>query len=127
MHDGGKVIAGIVIFLVVVLFPVWFSVASGGAGSVPEWDPKAKEPECVEEKEYMRIHHMELLDDWRDEVVREAGRTHVSPSGREHDKSLTRTCLGCHRSKAEFCDRCHDYAGVEPTCWDCHVVPEGDQ
>ena len=29
MHDKGKIVAGIVIFLVLVLFPVWFTLASG--------------------------------------------------------------------------------------------------
>jgi hypothetical protein len=39
--------------------------------------------------------------------------------------SLTGTCLtGCHTNKAEFCDRCHNYAAVSVYCWDCHVDPK---
>ena len=26
--------------------------------------------------------------------------------------SLSNTCLDCHSNKAEFCDRCHNYASV---------------
>ena len=32
-------------------------------------------------------------------------------------------CVKCHSNKERFCDRCHDYAGVKPTCWNCHIVP----
>jgi hypothetical protein len=35
--------------------------------------------------------------------------------------SLSNTCLDCHSNKAEFCDRCHNYASVSPYCWDCHI------
>ena len=63
---------------------------------------------------------------WRDEVVRVNQRTFEAPDGREWEKSLTRTCLACHAEKAEFCDKCHDYLGVQPYCWDCHVDPKGE-
>ena len=126
MHDRGKVLIGIAIFLIVVLFPVWYSAASGRAGHVHEPDPKAKHPECVKPADWMRVHHMEFLDDWRDQVVREGDRSQVWAGATQWDKSLTRTCLGCHQSKPDFCDQCHDYVGVEPDCWDCHVVPGGN-
>ena len=39
--------------------------------------------------------------------------------------SLTRTCmLQCHTNKAEFCNKCHEYANVEPYCWECHISPD---
>jgi hypothetical protein len=38
--------------------------------------------------------------------------------------SLQNTCMQCHPNKAEFCDRCHNYASVKPYCWDCHVEPK---
>jgi len=41
----------------------------------------------------------------------------------EFDMSLSNTCLSCHTNKAEFCDKCHGYASVDPYCWDCHVDP----
>ena len=73
----------------------------------------------------MRARHMDLLDDWRDRVVREGERVYVSDlSGASHEMSLSNTCMDCHSNKAEFCDRCHDYMAVDPYCWDCHVEPK---
>ena len=74
----------------------------------------------------MRRTHMQLLID----VARRGGprRTGAStwpPTGRQYDKSLTRTCLRCHADKADFCDRCHEYLEVSPHCWECHVDPKG--
>ena len=124
--DKGKIVTGVVIFLVLVLFPVWFTLASGSfetpdLGDVPKI---TGEKDCVRDVEYMRSSHMDLLDHWRNEVVRNGVRKDEI-SGR--DMSLTRTCLGCHKGegrKANFCDRCHDYVGVKPSCWDCHIDPE---
>ena len=76
-------------------------------------------------KEFMTAGHMELLDVWRDDYVRRNDLVHVSHTGKQYYKSLTRTCLGFHKSKADFCDKCHDYAGVKPYCWDCHMDPKG--
>ena len=67
-----------------------------------------------------------LVDDWREAVVREGIRSYVGSDGREYEISLTETCLGCHSNKSEFCDKCHNYVGVRPDCWDCHNVPEED-
>jgi len=125
--DKGKIVAGIVIFLVLVLFPVWFTTAAGSFETPDLGDVKkiTGEEDCVREVEWMRANHMDLLDCWRDHVVRDGLRKDMK-SGR--DMSLTRTCLGCHKGegrKANFCDRCHDYVGVKPTCWDCHIDPEG--
>jgi len=77
---------------------------------------------CVEATPYMRTHHVELLTAWRDAVVREGNRVYRAQNGKEYRISLTGTCLGCHRKKADFCDRCHTYMKVNPRCWDCHVT-----
>ncbi len=72
----------------------------------------------------MRASHMTLLVEWRDRVVRDGVRTYVDGDGREVAMSLSETCVGaCHTDKAKFCDRCHDYARVTVTCWNCHVAP----
>ena len=126
MHDQGKVLAGIVIFLAVVLLPVWFSAAGGGLGEPPAID--AGEGKCVREVEYMRSSHMELLDDWRDAVVRQGDREPVTVEGsdRPWEKSLTKTCLSCHVYR-DFCLECHDYMGVTPYCWECHIEPKEEK
>jgi hypothetical protein len=66
---------------------------------------------------------MDLLMTWRDQVVRENVRTFVAPDGKTYAMSLTKTCMKCHASKADFCDKCHDYVAVKPYCWDCHIDP----
>ncbi|NEX12254.1 MAG: hypothetical protein C1942_06090 [Prosthecochloris sp.] len=77
---------------------------------------------CIASKEYMQAHHMQVLDKWRHDSVREGNRTHVTPDGRHFDKSL-QTCLGCHANNRFFCFMCHQYANVKPTCWNCHLSP----
>ena len=76
------------------------------------------------ERQKMVAEHMNLLNEWRDLAVREGQRDHVAEDGKTYDMSLTRTCLDCHQSKKKFCDQCHDYLGVKPYCWNCHVNPE---
>jgi len=72
----------------------------------------------------MRVSHTDLLNTWKEQVVREGKRTYVSSRGKEYVMSLTNTCVDCHSNKAKFCDRCHDYMNVKPWCWDCHNVPQ---
>ena len=121
MYDSGKIIAGLVLFTVAAAFPVWYSHASGKAGYRPEPVLPEGKTKCVESKEYMLSDHMNMLDEWRDLVVRENQRTYVATDGTEYEMSLTETCLDCHSQKEEFCDKCHEYADVSPYCWDCHV------
>jgi hypothetical protein len=130
MRDKGLIIVGLLIFLGVAAFPVWNRLFAAGGVDVPELvmpDLPPDEYRCVETKEFMTDNHMHLLDQWRNAVVRD-GQTEyrsVSYPGRTYTMSLTGTCLACHTSRDDFCNRCHDYADVEPTCWDCHVGPEG--
>jgi hypothetical protein len=126
MNDTTKIIIGLIIFIGVISVPIWYALANVSAASGPELEIITEEENCVESAPYMREKHMELLNNWRQWVVREGERTYTSNSGQEYDMSLTGTCLDCHSNKAEFCDRCHDYAAVKPGCWDCHIVPEGD-
>jgi hypothetical protein len=91
----------------------------------PELTAKAKEAkECVEPKSYIRTEHMKLLDEWRQEAVRDANRIYKSSTGKIYDKSLQNTCMECHSDKSKFCDQCHNYTGVDPFCWDCHIEPK---
>ena len=125
MYNAGTIIPGLLIFLVLATAPIWYNVASGHEAVAPEIEKPKGETQCVADAEYMRREHMQLLSDWRDEVVRDSDRVYTTADGRQYDKSLTRTCLGCHQSKANSCDRCHDYLDVKPYCWQCHVDPKG--
>ena len=38
MHDGGKIIVGLAIFIILLTFPIWSNLATGQSAGVP--DPK---------------------------------------------------------------------------------------
>jgi hypothetical protein len=122
MKDKKLIVFGVIIFIVLVTFPFWYN--RGKAAPAPELQltEKAKAAKvCVRSTEYMKAEHMQLLDIWREAVVREGERIYVSPNGQEYNMSLSNTCLDCHSNKTEFCDRCHAYSSVRPYCWDCHI------
>lgn len=123
MYDGGKIITGLIIFIALVTFPLWYTAAAGGGGDRPEPKLPAGEKKCVESKAFMKAWHMDLLNEWRDAVVRGGDRVYVATDGEKHNMSLTLTCMECHADKAAFCDACHNDVGVSPACWDCHVEP----
>lgn len=122
MYDGGKIVTGLVLFIGFVTYPIWHSV--GRANAIPELKKPVLEKKCIEPATSMRASHMQILDDWRNTVVRDGERTLVEVGGKKYDKSLQNSCMKCHTSKKEFCDKCHTYAGVNPYCWTCHVQPE---
>ncbi len=124
MRDRFKIMLGLVIFLILITFPIWYNVASGKAGYAPELEKPLNATECVRETAYMTSNHMDLLNTWRDKVVREGERMDTDQHGKEIEMSLTQNCLGCHTNKDQFCDKCHNYLGIDPYCWDCHVDPK---
>ncbi len=128
MNDKKIIITGLAIFLFLFTLPIWYNLVMAGPAPVPELSEKAKAAKtCVRAKEYMVAEHMQLLDLWRDTVVRTGERVYESPNGKHYNMSLStgeNSCLGCHVSKANFCDKCHNYASVSPYCWDCHIDPK---
>jgi len=125
MYDGGKIIAGLIIGLILLLFPFFYNAGKASKAPEPELTHKAKEAgECIEPKSFMTTQHMKLLDKWRNEAVRDADRYYTSSNGKIYNKSLQLTCMECHSNKTKFCDQCHNYMGVAPFCWDCHVEPK---
>lgn len=86
---------------------------------------KGKGDKCVEDTDYMRRNHMELLKHHRDETLRQGIRT---------TRHSLKGCVECHAgsktgsvasSKDDFCVACHSYAGAKPDCWDCHATKPG--
>ncbi len=85
---------------------------------------------CVKDPEVMRRTHMDLLKHQRDDTLRRGVRG---------TDSQLQECLTCHAVRdastgrpvsaddsRHFCVACHDYAAVEPDCWQCHSsVPQG--
>jgi len=155
MYDGGKIITGLIVGLGLFLSPFIYNAGKSARAPEPELTAKAKEAkECVAPKAFMKAWHMQLLDEWRHEVVRggdryyrprelaretrldarmldqwrlivsEGTRTYIPKKDKVYYKSLQMTCMDCHSNKSKFCDECHDYMGVVPYCWDCHIEPK---
>lgn len=119
MYNPGKIIAGLIVFVLFVTFPLWYNAAMGSGVDAPQLKKPVGENNCVESKEYMRASHMDLLNVWRDDVVRDGSRF---TEGGKYLKSLSNGCLKCHENRKDFCKKCHDYAGVETFCWECHIA-----
>ena len=127
MGDKGKILLGLAIFVILITFPFWSRLAAGEPlEGRPDLELPANETACIEDTEYMTASHMDLLNQWRDDFVREGTQEYTSTlTGETYQMSLTKTCLSCHEDRDAFCTRCHNYADVEPTCWQCHTTPGG--
>jgi hypothetical protein len=123
MNDRPLIFAGLTLFVGLVTIPIWHGALDRKAAlAAPPIKLPALEKQCVAPTSYMRSYHMQLLEHWRDEAIRDGHRQFVAFDGKSYDKNPTHTCLTqCHTDRKEFCEKCHDYAGVsDPDCWDCH-------
>ena len=124
MRDRPIIFTGLLLFLVFATLPFWYDVAGAVTTKGPQPKLPANEKVCVAAVEFMKTSHMQLLLDMREQAVRQDHNTFAGLNGKTYPISLSNTCLKqCHGAKADFCDRCHDYAGVSPTCWSCHLDP----
>jgi len=90
--------------------------------------PKGKGDKCVEDTQFMRESHMELLLHQRDDTLRRGIRT---------KKHSLKECIACHvvndsnnqpisaANPKHFCRQCHDYTSVNIDCFDCHASKPG--
>ncbi len=76
---------------------------------------------CVEETDFMRRNHMQLLKHQRDETMHRGIRT---------ERHSLKNCLSCHaperpaadqQEQQHFCRSCHVYTGVRLDCFGCHA------
>lgn len=127
--DKKKIIIGLSAFILVITLPFWSNLGKVIEAPKLELTEKAKiSKNCVLPNDSMKLEHMHLLDLWRHSVVRNGKRVFVNYKNLEYEMSISNTCLDCHSNKSSFCDRCHNYASVEPYCWDCHIDdPKGDK
>ncbi len=124
VSDRAKVLTGLVVVLVLAAFPMWQALGAADETTRPDLELPENDSLCVEATDYMTANHMDLLNDWRNAVVREGETEYTSSTGETYTMSLTGTCMDCHDSRQNFCTRCHDYTNVSPACWDCHIEPE---
>jgi len=109
-------VAFAVILLLIMVTPIFAEVPKPHI-------PTAKGDQCVEETEFMRRNHMDLLKHKRDLTMRNGIRT---------KKHSLHSCLDCHavfdkqqkvvsiKDDRHFCNSCHVYASVSIDCFDCH-------
>ena len=81
MYDASKIVAGLAVFVVLATSPLWYNAASGSSVAPPELKLPTDSTQCVEATDYMRASHMDLLNEWRDQVVRENDRYEVGSDG----------------------------------------------
>jgi len=132
MYKGHRIIIFLAVFACLMLIPVALNVGNASEAPTPSLDtPEIASlagaeghVQCVESVEFMRAEHMQLLDAWRIENVRNGGVEYTNALGQTFEASLENTCLSCHSNRVEFCDTCHDYVAVEPECWNCHIGGE---
>jgi len=124
MYDKSKILPGLLIFLALSTFPLWYNAASGKTDYTPKLELPADKKECVEPKVVIRMNHKTLLEDWKTSVVRSGMITYRATNHKTYVMSLDRTCMNCHTDKTKFCDQCHNFMGVTNQCWDCHLYPK---
>lgn len=103
---------------ILALLAVLGTLGPLGSESAAQSDLGLEEPKggkCIMEEDQMRRTHMDFLRHKRAITVREGVRV--------KEESLL-NCISCHPSRTKFCDRCHDYVGVSPDCFDCHNYPK---
>jgi hypothetical protein len=74
---------------------------------------------CVEDTEFMRRNHMDVLRQQSDATVRRGIRT---------TKYSLKDCVNCHADpktnsvlgKDGFCESCHTFAPISIDCFSCH-------
>jgi len=153
MYKGGKIFASLIIFAALFTIPFFYNMGKVNAGPDVALDTpviqQLADQQCVESPEFMRANHMQLLNQWREEAVRNGQTVYINSQGTEFEISLQDTCLKCHATEQasnpvvlnnpantagvsnpaindspEFCASCHDYNAVKPLCWNCHFEPK---
>jgi hypothetical protein len=108
--------------LIGVLASLAMAPTGAMAGASQPTLEKGKGDKCVEDTQFMRRNHMDLLKHQRNKTMHEGIRT---------TKHSLKGCVECHASektgsvaasKDDFCASCHSYAAVKLDCWDCHAT-----
>jgi len=124
-----SVIAVIAVIAAVMLLRVAISAGAEesepATGRVPFPEiAKGNGEQCVEDIDFMRRNHMNLLMHQRDDTMLH---------GIREKKHSLKECVNCHAvpgadsmaltaaSPKHFCRSCHDYAAVKIDCFDCHA------
>ena len=112
---------GVLMMTTELMSPGFASEAIGPVISIPS----AAGDVCVEPTPVIRREHMRFLFEQRDATVHQGIRT---------KRHSLRGCIQCHANRdtqgasipvnadGEFCQSCHEFAGVTMDCFDCHAA-----
>jgi len=110
--------------MICLLTALALTSASALAGAPKPDIPKGKGDKCVEDTDFMRKNHMEILLHQRDETMHRGIRT------KQHS---LKECIECHvvnddagqavnhLNPKHFCVQCHQYTSVSIDCFECHA------
>jgi len=102
-----------------LLLCLFIPTAWAAGATAPKLDI-GKGGQCVEDAQWMRKNHMNVLKHQRDETVHKGVRD---------TKHSLKGCIECHASKQDhsvtaradsFCVGCHRYEAVKIDCFECH-------
>lgn len=125
LHRANKLLSALVLVCATVLGTATWAETNNDVGVPLPSIAAAQGENCVEDTDFMRRNHMDLLKHQRDETMLEGVRG--------NPYSL-RDCLDCHvvrgpdavpvtaSSPQHFCRSCHDYAAVSIDCFQCHAA-----
>lgn len=101
------------------------AVQAAGDNFVVPGSRAANEKSCVEQTDFMRRNHMEVIKHQRDETV------HGGIRATQHSLA---GCIECHGARdpngqplpindeQQFCGACHAFTAVRLNCFDCHAT-----
>jgi hypothetical protein len=87
IYDLNKVAIGLVVFLVIFTIAFWKNLGKAVPPPQPELNTPAimklpeKDRKCVESLAFMRGNHMQLLVNWREQVIRTGDRYYTNSEG----------------------------------------------
>ena len=115
-RDNNRI--AVVVFIAIILAPFGYSmvrpVLTQGSPADDVFLELPDGGECVRETSYMRFHHMNLLKDTREDVIRHGIRGEITLGG----------CRECHTYRGQFCNQCHDAVTLNLDCFGCHYYPD---
>jgi len=118
-RDNNRV--AVLVFVLVIIAPFGYSVVrpvfTQGSSTDEVFLDIPDEGECVRETAYMRYHHMDLLKEVREDVIRNGIRGEISVNG----------CRECHTYRGQFCNQCHEAVTLHVDCFGCHYYPESPE
>jgi hypothetical protein len=118
-------LALVLVYMTSLAAVAWATEENSVASGVPlPAIPMGQGDSCVEDTDFMRRNHMDLLKHQRKDTMIKGIRS---------EQYSLKECISCHAvngpdmipvtvaSPQHFCRSCHDYAAVSIDCFQCHA------